>query len=163
MNVLVWSMALLALAFGLHLAIWRIRLPVRQTRALLTVFFGVLAGGLVAFAAAGAAGPAELLHVGLFFVSVTLAYTITYSALEADSPSLVMILAIADAGDDGLDQHSFDQAMTDEILVAPRVRDLLRDHLASLDGETYRITPKGRRFVRIFLVHRGLLGAGKGG
>lgn len=173
MNVLVWSMALLGLAFGLHLAIWRIRLPARQTRALLAVFFGVLVAGLAALGAAGAmaprwapylpASPAQLLHVGLFFVSVTLAYMITYSALEADSPSLVMILAIADAGEDGLDERRFDEAMTDEILVAPRVRDLLRDRLASLDGETYRITPKGRRFVRIFLLHRGVLGAGKGG
>ena len=173
MNVLVWSIALLGLAFGLHLAVWRIRLPARQTRALLTVFFGVLVAGLAALGAAGVmaprwapylpAWPAQFLHVGLFFVSVTLAYMITYSALEADSPSLVMIQAIADAGDDGLDDRRFDQAMTDEILVAPRVRDLLRDRLASLDGERYRITAKGRRLVRIFLLHRGLLGAGKGG
>ena len=123
MNVLVWSIALLGLAFGLHLAVWRIRLPARQTRALLTVFFGVLVAGLAALGAAGVmaprwapylpAWPAQLLHVGLFFVSVTLAYMITYSALEADSPSLVMIQAIADAGDDGLDERRFDQAMTD--------------------------------------------------
>ena len=37
--------------------------------------------------------------------------------------------------------------MNDELLVIPRVRDLLNDKMAYIDGEKYRLTPKA------FLLH----------
>ena len=173
MKVLVWSIALWTLAFLLHLLLWRMRLPKRQTRALLAVFLGVLTGGMVFFALGPGLWPdcavylptalPECLHVGLLFIAVTLAYIVTYSALEVDSPSLVMVMAIADAGANGLGKRQFEQSMTDDILITPRLHDLLRDQMVYLDAGRYRLTVKGRRFVRIFIFYRGLLNAAKGG
>ena len=163
---------LLALAFVLHLIVWRIRLPKRQTKVMLLMFFGTLAAGMVflwtnpSFEFLGVEAPAgglEFFRIALMFTAFTLAYMITYSGLEADSPSLVMVLAIADAGPEGLSREIFFEQMTDDILVKPRVRDLLTDKMAVLDGETYRLTPKGVLLARIFVVYRSILGAGKGG
>lgn len=88
---------------------------------------------------------------------------ITYSAIEADSPSLVMIRAVAKAGSGGLNKKEFEKTMNDDLLVIPRVRDLLNDKMAYIDGEKYRLTPKGFLFARLFVLSRKILNAPKGG
>lgn len=172
MKIFFWSTLSLTIAFALHLLVWKIRLPERQTKAILQIFFGTL-GAIMAF---GAANPAfallgvgvptqcaEYLHIALFFTSFTLAYVITYSALEADSPSLIMALAVARAGAKGLPKTTFDATMTDDILVKPRIQDLLLDQMAYLEGGKYRLTRKGILFARVFILYRNLLKAHKGG
>ena len=107
----------------------------------------------------------SLLYIAssLFFISLALAYIISYSGVEADSPSLVMTLTIANAGPEGLDKKEFDKIMTNDILVKPRIRDLLLDKMAYKEGDKYKITPKGILFARIFIIYRKLLNAQKGG
>ena len=171
MTVLLWSMILITLAFMLHVVLWRIRLPKRQTRTMLLLFFTVMIIGNIVLLSSSitilnVSAPSSLLeclHISLFFTSLTLAYMITYSAMEADSPSLVIITSIARAGSSGIAKEDFDEALNDDVLVKPRINDLLRDEMAYLDGDRYRLTPKGIRFARIFIVFRGLLKAPKGG
>jgi hypothetical protein len=173
MNVLVYSLILLATAFVAHLLVWRVRLPRRQTRALASLFALVLAVGLAAAQIAAAAVPewaphlplsaAQSVHIALFFTAFTLAYLITYSALETDSPSLIMVMTLDRAGSEGMAIGQFLRFLNDKLLVFPRIDDLLRDDMVQIDGQRYRLTAKGRRFVRVFLLHRGLLGAPKGG
>jgi len=53
--------------------------------------------------------------------------------------------------------------VSDDVLVKPRVADLLRDgHIRQAAGG-FEITRKGRKFVRIFILARRILGAEKGG
>lgn len=173
MTVLIIGLALFFSAFSFHLLIWRIRIPNRQTKTLLFIFFGILALWLISsllspviFSQLGLpvpANPYEYFHIALFFISLTLAYMITYSAIEVDSPSLVMVKIIADAGPEGLLKSKFEELMTEDILVKPRIRDLLRDKMVKLDGEVFSITPKGTNFVRIFIFYRKLLKAPLGG
>ncbi len=171
MTVLFWSTILIFLAFILHLALWRTRLPKRQTRTMLLLFFGVLITGVIVLSSSsitllGIESPSnllEFLHISLFFTSFTLAYMITYSAMEADSPSLVILNHIADAGSEGVAKDVFFDSLNDDILVKPRIKDLLRDKMAYLEEGRYRLTPKGIRFARIFILFRGLLKAPKGG
>jgi hypothetical protein len=168
-KILLWGSLIFSFSFILHLALWRVRLPLRQTRALLGIFFLTPAVSLPALWYAGRLAGSErcclplllpeYFHISLFCVSLTLAYVITYSAFEADSPSLLMVLAIAGAGQEGLEEGRFSELMTEEVLVKPRLRDLLRDGLAYVEGEKYRLTPKGRAFIRIFIFHRKLLNA----
>lgn len=172
MKIFFWSVLSLAIAFALHLVVWKIRLPLRQTKAMLLIFFGTQLTIMVfwaanpAFVLLGVTAPtqcAEYLHIALFFTSVTLAYMITYSALEADSPSLIMALAVARAGAKGFPKTTFDATMTDDILVKPRIEDLLLDQMAYLEGGKYRLTRKGILFARVFILYRNLLKAHKGG
>lgn len=173
MGELLISVIAVFAALSVHFLIWKMRVPVRQTRAILIIFFSVL-GVVVAtlplvvsyFSPPGLSlplHPATYLHIICFVTAAALAYMITYTVIEVDSPSLVMALAISNAGDAGLPEVDFCAMMSDTLLVEPRIRDMVRDGLALKDGEIYRLTSKGRRMVRLFVLHRRLLGAGMGG
>ena len=168
-----WGLFLFFLSFTLQLIIWKVHLPKRQTKALLLVFFSSIAGGLICISLFSNYTEIlgtfaldflyEYLHVIVFFTSLTLAYMITYSAIEVDSPSLVMITAIAKAGSEGLDGKEFERTMNDDLLVKSRVNDLILDKMAYLEGSKYKLTPKGILMSRIFIMYRKILNAGKGG
>ncbi len=169
MKVLVFGLSLFGLAFILHLAIWKIRLPERQVKTMLQIFFATLTAGILAlwnapplFEIFGISPPDniwEYLHICLMFVSLTLAYMITYSALEADSPSLVMVMSINSAEPWGLDKKRFEELMSDDILIMPRIRDVILDRMVYMDGGKYRLTPKGVLIARIFIFYRNLINA----
>jgi hypothetical protein len=173
MGVLLYGAWLYGIALALHLAVWKVHVPRKQMRALLVLFLAVLVCGSAVFARCaesvsilGLGRPvsaADYVQVGLFFVALSLAYIVTYSAVAADSPTLIMILRIAEAGGAGMDRASLERAIDDNVLIAPRLKDLLTAQLVELDGETYRLTLKGVRWARLFAFYRNLIRAGKGG
>lgn len=173
MGELTVSLLTILTAFAIHLAVWKIRLPKRQTRTILLIFFGLLTAILLGLSSLASALPqlgisspppfASYLHIAGFVISFTLAYMITYSAVEVDSPSLVMTLAIHRAGCRGLPEAEFQAMMNDALLIEPRIRDMLRDKMVRREGEVYYLTPKGARMARLFIFHRALLNVGKGG
>ncbi len=167
MRVLFWGFSIFCLGFLLHMMVWRIRLPKRQTKVLLQILFGTLmgVGGVLlvspeidVFGIAVSVSAIEFAHVVLFYTALSLSYMITYSALEADSPSLVMVVSIAMAGKDGLDKEDFHSKLNDDVLVRPRVMDLVLDKMAYIDGEKICLTPKGVILAKIFTAYRNLMG-----
>lgn len=175
MKVLIHGSLIIAVSFAVHYAIWKIRIPERQIKGILSIFFGVL-GICMLFQVMllhyfDATRVAEILltdlperlHVILFVTALTLAYMITYTAIEADSPSLVMITRISGMGSLGFDKNDFDVSMNDELLVLPRINDLVLDKMAVIEQDRYRLTRKGRLFAKIFIYYRRLLKAGIGG
>ena len=174
MNILFYGICLILAALLIHFIIWRIHLPQNQTKALIKIFFGTLAVGILVlwkFADYvlffGISAPTEIyeyLHLSFFFISLTLAYITTYSALEVDSPSLLIVMDIAEVGSGGLDNNSLKQKLNDDLLLVPRINDLISGKLAYLDGEVYRLTRKGSYIARTFAAYRKLLRkAQKGG
>ena len=147
-------------------------MPVRQTKTLLIIMFSGLIAALAIFifspslAILGVKAPgtfAEYLSVVLYVTSFILAYAITYSTIEADSPTLVMIRTIADAGAKGLQTEDFFDMLTDDVLIKPRLRDLITDKMALINDERYILTVKGEIFAGIFIFYRKILKLGKGG
>ena len=172
MKILFWGSLVFFASFLLHLAVWKVRIPARQTKTILFILFGGLGASLAAFVLVPSfslacfpvpSGPAELLATALFVSSFSLAYVITYSAVEADSPTLVMIKTVADAGARGLAREDFFAVLNDAVLVEPRIRDLLTDRMAVLEGGRYSLPKKGRLFAAVFTKYRALLRLGKGG
>ena len=173
MAVLVTGVGLFLSAFFIHLLIWRVRLPNKQTRSLLLIFFGALALWTIPlwlfpllYSKIGlpAVTLTEYLHTIFLFISLTFAYITTYSGIEVDSPSLVMVMIVKKAGRDGIMKDDFENALTDDILVKPRVRDLVRDNMAYPVNNKYKITRKGVRIARLFIFYRKILKAtDKGG
>ena len=167
------ALVLFAGAFVLHLARWRLAPPAATTRALLHTFlFGILGGLLLALAVAWAlpglaarlpAGPFGVLQSLLLALALAAAYVMTYPAIEVESPTLVMIEAIAAAGDRGLARDTLFERLNDEALVAPRVRDLVSDGLAVETQGRLRLSARGRRLVAAFALWRRVLGAADGG
>ncbi len=162
MHVLSSGLIFFSIAFILHFIIWKIRVPRRQTNALLAIFFSVCILGIFLFAKSGFF---ESLYIFVLFSSLTLAYVITYSAIEVDSPSLSLVMAFVKSGRSGLNREDISKFMTDEKLVICRINDLLRDKLIYKDPQTanFKLTTSGRNFVTIFVLYRRLLGAQRGG
>lgn len=173
MKILLWAVIIFYLSFLIHLVVWKVRVPRRQTKVLLQIFFSTLIIGLITlsvspyfipdFATYTPESLLEYLHISIFSISLILAYMITYSAIEVDSPSLVMVNNIAKAGSDGLDKKEFERILNNSLLVKPRIHDLITDKMAYMDGDKYRLTSKGILVVRIFILYRKLLNASKGG
>lgn len=174
MKIFLSGTVLLVVAFILHLLIWRIRLPRKHTRALTIIFYGTFLTWcmfLLGWSAFGLAWEphfpsrlSEYVHILLYFCAVTFVYIGGYTLLEADSPSLLVIDRIHDAGAEGLDKKSLYASLNDDVLVVPRVNDLLRDEMATLENGIYKITPKGTFMVRVLLFHRRVMKADhKGG
>ena len=156
MNEIFWALLLPSVAWIIHFIIWKIRLPQRQTRALLIIFLSV-------FLVAGAIYPgpfSSLVMISFVHLSAMAAYVITYSAVEVDSPSLLIIKLIANRSLTEAELHGI---LDDKILILPRLQDLVRDrHLIFSDGK-YHLTGKGLALASIFIKFRTVLGAAKGG
>lgn len=164
MSILFYGAALFTAAFLIHFTIWKIHLPTHQKSILLVIFITFLLGGVVVLfllkgsvVILGIMPPQtlpEYLQLCIFFVSLGLAYMVTYSALEADSPSLVMVMSIAKTKKDGLEENIFKQKINDEKLLIPRIHDLVSEKLAYIEEGKYRLTPKGLMFARLFMFYR---------
>ncbi|MFH0731394.1 MAG: hypothetical protein V2A72_00540 [Candidatus Omnitrophota bacterium] len=160
MSVLIYGTILFLFSFGIHFLIWKVYLPRKNhTKVLLIIFFGVLSVGIWCFRK----DPAFCFQLVLFYSSLALAYIVSYSAIEVDSPSLIMILDIAKAYPLGLTKEEFYAGFSDELLVLPRLNDLVKDGMVVLDKGLYRPTPKGVLLADIFINFRRLLKAPKGG
>lgn len=106
---------------------------------------------------------AEYVHICVFFTAMSLAYITTYSVIEVDSPSLVMIMTIYKAGKKGIAGSDFNKIMTNDLLVMPRIRDLVEDKLIYEDARKYRLSRRGFLIASIFIFYRKLLKSPKGG
>ena len=173
MKTLFWGTALFCVALLLHLVIWKVHIPQRQTKALLQIFFGTLIIGILTlwvilsliarFSLLSPKNFPEYFHIFLFFTSLTLGYIITYSGVEADSPSLLMVMEIAKSAPDGFSKKKLFDMLSDDLLIKPRIRDLINVKMIYIDGDKYKLTVRGILFVRIFILYRKLLNLPKGG
>ena len=167
------ALVLFAGAFLVHLVRWRIALPSATARALLVTFvFGILGGlvfvvlmarilpGLATLLPPEPFGTLQALLLSLAFAA---GYVMTYPAIEVESPTLVMIQAIARRGDEGLARATLFAQLNDEVLVAPRVRDLLSEGLAVEREGRLHLSERGSRLVKLFFLWRRVLGASAGG
>jgi hypothetical protein len=150
-----FAVSLWALAWLAHLAWWRVRVPAKQTRALLALFGAVAVGGVVAaltvpaVAAWAPAGPWGWLAAGTFHAAVSLSYVAFYSGLEEDSPTLALVLRCWRAGGE-LPREEAVRFLAEAPLWELRIGALVRDGFAVEDGAALRLTPKGARLARSF-------------
>ena len=153
-----------------HLIIWRLRRPSGQYFGLLGLTGAVAAASLVVFCAVPFAGQDSLLRTtdeslafALFFLAVALSYIAMYSCVQADSPSFSILLLVEAVGERGLTKQELDERFTDEILVIPRIADLVTGGLVAQEGARYVIRAEGALLARTHLLYRKLLRLDKGG
>ena len=172
MNVLFYGLLLAVLAFVIHLIIWRTCLPKSHTGALLKIFSLVLILGtavlfkfpdVIKWNILSEKNLFEIAQFLLLFVSIAVAYIVSYPAIEVDSPTLIVIKAVSDAGSQGLDKSKLEEMMNNELLIMPRIKDMLSDGMVYSESGKYKLTPKGAVMARLFLWYRNLVGLAKGG
>jgi hypothetical protein len=165
MIVLSYALALTAAALALHILIWRVALPQRQSRALLFIFLGVLAVGLFG-GLTGLFPPLTLIqaaHVALTQIAGALAYICLYSAIEADSPTVQIVQFTAAAGHHGRHRDEYTAIINDDLLLGSRFRAMIRDGFVQEQAGTYRLTAKGVRMAQCFALTSRLFGMSQAG
>ena len=156
-------------AFLLHWIIWRIKIPRRQSAALLAILLGTLPVGLAAVVYVPALQPLgplgfwQCLHIAIFHVMMSLGYVVVYSALEERSPSMSLLTFVADAGPQGRTLQELRLVLADARPVESRLQAMVRDHMVIETQTNYRLTAKGRVWAQIFACWLRLMGASRGG
>lgn len=170
MLILSWGGALLVVAFGVHVIIWRLARPSNSGFALVMVFLAVLAAGAAAmgilaeFAPAVAPGGwSAVAHIVFLYVAGMSGYINTYPAIEVDSPTLRLMHVLSQVGRAGLDMEGVRAAIGDEYVVGRRFDNLINENMAFRRGDRLVLAPKGRVIATVFGVFRGLVGRGLGG
>jgi len=163
------ALGLFATAFALHWLWWRVRVPQRQSATILLLFFGVLAAGLGALhvvPALQAWGPWGLwpsLHIAIFHTAMTLAYVVAYSILEERSPSMTLLVYVADSAERGRSREDLHAVLAGLTPVETRLGAMVRDGMIETDGDGFRITPKGRAWAVTFGTWHRFIRLAKGG
>jgi hypothetical protein len=156
------GVGLFVLAFLIHLVWWRIRLPYRQLPTLFKWFllFLPLSLGTLNFLGLWpverGVSPATAV-VALLYFSLTLTYAITYSALEADSPTLTLIRWIAQHPE-GATETELESFMASRPFIQSRLKALEVDKMTiQRDGRIYLNGPPSL-FFRLIILWRSLYG-----
>jgi hypothetical protein len=171
MRVFLIATAFAAASFVAHWLWWRVRIPRRQTAALLALFSIVLIVGLVITTGFVPAVPAvcrleniwEVLHVAGTHVAIMLAYVVAYSAIEERSPSMTILSKVAKAGPEGVSRTDLESLLKTTSPVEIRIAAMLRDGMVrNRDGQLV-LTAKGVGWASVFSNLRKFLCFTKGG
>jgi hypothetical protein len=160
-RILTIAISLSATGFAAHWLLWRVRIPARQTAALLAIFSATLLIGLatapwwpVAWRFTSAW---EVLHVAIFHVAAMLAYVVAYSALEERSPSMTILSRVADSGSRGKSREELQAMLVNVSPVEIRLAAMVRDGMVRDDAGMIVLTGKGWAWANTFSTWRRLL------
>ena len=166
------------LAFGILLAaqfaVWRVVRPAGHYLPLLGLYAVSLVVTVGICAALGDLPEAaawlvpgtirDAVNFLTLYTAATMAYIVTYSAVQADSPSMMILLQIEEAGAPGLARDAIVTSLGDSVVVVPRLEDLVTGGLATIDSHRrYVITARGAMLARLYIAYRALLKMEKGG
>ena len=169
MKVAALAMGLFGVAFLVHWALWRIRLPRRQTSALLWIFLGTLPVGLMAmvlstgFDKFAVPGFWQYALIAEFHVAMSLAYVVIYYGLEERSPSMTILSYVTAARGQGRTREELAAILRGFSPVEVRLDGLVRDKMVVVTDGDYRLTPKGRLWGQVFCTCRRLYRMERGG
>lgn len=166
-KVIIAGLSLFILSMALHVVVWRLFKPKSYFKALPAVFLAIPVLGVGpavltnCFGTSGCLGfmdwvdwsSAVFLHL-----AISTAYIMTYPALQASSPSLVIVLRIKAAMPEGLTAGELGGLFDAKGLVVERMDDLKNSGLIVVTGSKCAITARGRMLLAPFVLLRMLLG-----
>jgi hypothetical protein len=161
-RVILIALATVALAMTVHIAWWRMKRPAADIAAIFRIFlvvptvaYGVLAvGGWLRLLPIS---PEEALLSLVLHTALSCAYVQTYPAVQAQSPTLTILLAVGSASE-GLTGAGIVRSLDANGLVAERATDLLRNGLLVRQGSRIRPSRIGHLMALAFGAYRRWLG-----
>ena len=96
-------------------------------------------------------------------LSGNLCYVISYPAIQANSPTFLIINALMSAHGKSIPVKSLIFKVDERSLVEDRIGDLVEDNFAKFEDQKLRLKPKGVFLIKFFLIWRAILGEYKGG
>jgi hypothetical protein len=155
MGLFLAGLALLMLAFVVHVVIWRVHLPRRSIRALLYIFATTPLVAVPIFMAIDPsavidASQSDALRVLLFYVSCSLVYVCLYSAIEAQSPSLAIVSYVAGCGGASCSETDIANHVIDGDGVSARIDSMKAAKMIVVGDGRCALTPGGRLWAELF-------------
>jgi len=166
MTVLLVGVTLLASSFATQLVLFRVRLPRRQTPALLAVYASVplLVIGVALGTNHGLQLPApEAVRLGLFYVSFALAYIVLHSAIEMQSPTLAIVSYVAKTGATGCSDEELFARFGRGVQLSERLALMESGGLIQDSGDVIDLTAQGRSLAMLFERAGRIFGLAMGG
>ncbi len=148
MKLLLFSSGAFTIALLIHFGWWRIRLPLYHTSALLGNFGLVYVACILSSYVLSVSGYApssaiEWGHFTLFYLPLSLSYVSFYSLIEHDSPSFLIVRAIAKPGRAGCSINEI-QGLFQEDIIESRLKAAVANGLVQAVGDHWMLTSKGR-------------------
>jgi hypothetical protein len=150
--------------FIVHVVWWRVRRPKDDVRALFLCLVGLplslaVARGLVLFGDVLAED-----GVAVFVLAAILggAYILTYPGAQAGSPSMLILLKLAEKSDGGMTRDELLASFSDADLCDETLASLVNEHFAAHVDGRLTAAPRGQFLVRTCEVWRRVLGLGDG-
>jgi hypothetical protein len=135
------------IAWVVHLAVWRVRVPRPATSFLLWIFIGALPVGIAVGWLGVGLGAWQIVQASLFHAAASFAYIIIYAGIEEPSPTLVIVRAVHRAGTDGCRIEDLTALLTDAAVVDGRLDALHASGLVEPVADAWRLTPRGIRLA----------------
>lgn len=173
MRALVSALLAFSFLFVAHLVVWRIRRPAGHYTGLSVLCLAVLVASLGSLYSlhsmiSASAGFLPVTAVDYFnfvmlYTALALSYVCTYPAVQADSPTMLILLLVEQAEPKGLTLEEMVCQLNDQVLVVPRLQDLVTGNLVGLHGGRYVIGSRGMLLAKMHVFYRALLKMEKGG
>jgi hypothetical protein len=173
MTALLLALGAFASLILTHILVWRLHRPTGQYATLSLLWLLVLVAVLAALhvvpsAIPGSPGfrpltPTEYVNFLMLYTALMLPYVTTYSAVQADSPAMAILLRMDAVGSHGLTIDEMLDQLGDDVLVIPRLNDLVKGKLLIFHRGRYVIRRRGALLARLHLGYRRLLQMEKGG
>ena len=150
---------LFAIALASQLILWRLRLPPYryQMKMLLLIFVLLFFVWLLTPWARSSSFP-ETLNVVLSYFSLSLGYTVIYSAINVDSPTLSLMRFIAEKRGAGRSADEVDHFLAQRPFVTVRLGTLVESGLIRELNGRWVIAGRGSLAFRFILSYRKLYG-----
>ncbi|HUU29648.1 MAG TPA: hypothetical protein VM123_17740 [archaeon] len=171
MSALVWGSILLFTALFCHSVIWHIKIPQDYNSRLIQLFGAVFIAGIsflfysslsqIKLFVPPPSNPVEYLHLGCLYGAGTIFYIFFHVVLIYDSPTLLIVDLVSKSGNQGLKEEELYKSITDDLLVASRMEDLVIDGMVYRENDRYKLLPKGRFLLEAVSFSRRLMNAPK--
>ncbi len=169
LSVPLTGIILFIISLLIHVLVWR-REPPKNYMGALVVIFIIIPTVLLSAAtfAINRTGPifngpplnvlVDFLAILLFHYSLAGGYILSYPALQANCPTLTMLLIVARATPKGVEREKLQANFNTSKMLEPRLKDLIDTDFVTITDGRYKLTKKGGLLLGIFGFFRKLLG-----
>lgn len=162
--ILLYTLLLFFTATVLHWILWRIHLPQSHIKTIFKIdtVVALLGFSFILWRFSFTVGD---LFAGLtLYYGLTFFYLVGYSALEADSPTLLMFLLTEKRGESGITREQMTNEMLQRPFIISRFFQLVNDGTLTQRNGHYIISEKGVGPLGLIIWYRNqILGKGAGG
>jgi hypothetical protein len=163
-QVFVSAAVAFAIAFVLHVLVWRIFKPRNDINALGLVFIvlPLVAGGALFGLFRGAVPLGDLILAVILYLTAAAVYIQTYPAIQSNSPSLVIVHLIG-RSKSGMTLEQLKSTLTEAQMVQNKIGELADGGFATVaSDQTIQLTPRGKLLADVFIAYRKLLALHEG-